>query len=159
MSASIFFCAYQVSSVAVISLSSTATHSLLNVGNRIVNVLFTAYIFADPIGMIGWLGILAAASGGLIYWAQNNGIGPGKQLMVPFLICALFPLYLQMQIPGTVDYDIESLPSLPIPSGLIPVYNLKDMEQTICRPHGYQMICTTSSRNERKKHSRITSPR
>ena len=58
---------YNIASISVLSLISAQTHSLLNVGKRIVNVAMASIAFGVQLDSTGICGLLIAAIGGLIY--------------------------------------------------------------------------------------------
>ena len=63
----IFHGLYNIASISVLCLISAQSHSLLNVGKRICNVLAAAVIFNEPVGHSGIMGLCIAAIGGLVY--------------------------------------------------------------------------------------------
>ena len=63
----VFHCLYNVFSITVLSLTSATTHSLMNVGKRIVNVLAAAAYFGVSLSVSGKAGISFAAVGAFIY--------------------------------------------------------------------------------------------
>lgn len=63
----LFHCLYNVFSITVLSLTSATTHSLLNVGKRIVNVLAAAAYFGVSLSVSGKCGIGLAAVGAFLY--------------------------------------------------------------------------------------------
>lgn len=63
----VFHCLYNVFSITVLSLTSATTHSLMNVGKRIVNVLAAAAYFGVKLSLSGKAGISLAAVGAFIY--------------------------------------------------------------------------------------------
>ncbi|KAK1748179.1 hypothetical protein QTG54_000118 [Skeletonema marinoi] len=63
----VFHCLYNVFSITVLSLTSATTHSLMNVGKRIVNVLAAAAYFGVNLSVSGKAGICLAAVGAFIY--------------------------------------------------------------------------------------------
>mmetsp|Transcript_33613 Transcript_33613/g.49393 ORF Transcript_33613/g.49393 Transcript_33613/m.49393 type:complete len:1148 (-) Transcript_33613:125-3568(-) len=63
----IFHGLYNIASISVLTLISAQSHSLLNVGKRICNVLVAALVFHEPVGPIGILGLGIAAIGGALY--------------------------------------------------------------------------------------------
>ena len=63
----LFHCLYNVFSITVLSLTSATTHSLLNVGKRIVNVLAAAAYFGVALSLSGKGGIGLAAIGAFLY--------------------------------------------------------------------------------------------
>ena len=67
MKAVIFHCGYNVFSITVLSLTSATTHSLLNVGKRIVNVLTAAAYFGVALSLKGKCGIALATVGAFLY--------------------------------------------------------------------------------------------
>jgi drug/metabolite transporter (DMT)-like permease len=67
MKSVIFHCGYNVFSITVLSLTSATTHSLLNVGKRIVNVLTAAAYFGVALSLKGKCGIALAAVGAFLY--------------------------------------------------------------------------------------------
>ena len=78
LQAVVFHGLYNMASLSVLSLVSAQTHSLLNVGKRISNVIFAALIFQQPLDARGALGLLIAAIGGIMY--SNSGtIAANKQ--------------------------------------------------------------------------------
>lgn len=58
---------YNIASISVLSLISAQSHSLLNVGKRIFNVITAAIIFHENISPNGILGLCIAACGGILY--------------------------------------------------------------------------------------------
>lgn len=91
LSATAFFCMYQISSIFVLSLTSPPTHSLLNVGKRIVNIMVATYIFAEKMSSWTFLGLFVAAGGGILYWMEKNNIGKGRRTI--FLLLMLVTSY------------------------------------------------------------------
>lgn len=71
----IFHGLYNLSSISVLGLISAQSHSILNVGKRIVNVLIASIAFQEPIGTFGILGLCIAAVGGMMY---SSGSWNGK---------------------------------------------------------------------------------
>uniref|UniRef100_A0A7S2XNG5 Polysaccharide pyruvyl transferase domain-containing protein n=1 Tax=Attheya septentrionalis TaxID=420275 RepID=A0A7S2XNG5_9STRA len=63
---------YNISSISVLSLMSAQSHSLLNVGKRIFNVLYADVVFQEPIGRSGIIGLCIAAVGGALYSCGSN---------------------------------------------------------------------------------------
>eukprot|EP00574_Skeletonema_japonicum_P010203 CAMPEP_0201728936 /NCGR_PEP_ID=MMETSP0593-20130828/17483_1 /ASSEMBLY_ACC=CAM_ASM_000672 /TAXON_ID=267983 /ORGANISM="Skeletonema japonicum, Strain CCMP2506" /LENGTH=602 /DNA_ID=CAMNT_0048221179 /DNA_START=265 /DNA_END=2073 /DNA_ORIENTATION=- len=63
----VFHCLFNVFSITVLSLTSATTHSLMNVGKRIVNVLTAAAYFGVKLSVLGKAGISLAAVGAFIY--------------------------------------------------------------------------------------------
>lgn len=68
----VFHCLYNVFSITVLCLTSATSHSLLNVGKRIVNVLAAAAYFGVALSTSGKGGILLAAVGAFLY--NDNSI-------------------------------------------------------------------------------------
>jgi hypothetical protein len=64
---------YNIASISVLSLVNAQTHSLLNVGKRVSNVLVAAAVFHKPLGVKGVLGLCIAAVGGLVYSSAGGG--------------------------------------------------------------------------------------
>lgn len=62
-----FHALYNLASISVLGLVSAQTHSLLNVGKRIVNVLMAAIAFHLQLKLIGVIGLSIALIGGLRY--------------------------------------------------------------------------------------------
>lgn len=58
---------YNIASISVLSLISAQTHSLLNVGKRIMNVAMASIAFGVQLENSGIFGLLIAAIGGLVY--------------------------------------------------------------------------------------------
>jgi len=58
---------YNIASISVLGLVSAPTHSLLNVGKLISNVLVAAMFFQEPLGKHGAFGLCVAALGGFVY--------------------------------------------------------------------------------------------
>lgn len=63
----IFHCLYNMASITVLSLTSAPSHSLLNVGKRIVNVIIASVAFNVAIPSSGKVGLVVAFIGGCIY--------------------------------------------------------------------------------------------
>ena len=63
----VFHCLYNIFSITVLCLTSATTHSLLNVGKRIVNVLAAAAYFGVSLSASGKGGISLAALGAFLY--------------------------------------------------------------------------------------------
>ncbi|KAL3781362.1 hypothetical protein HJC23_013446 [Cyclotella cryptica] len=63
----VFHCLYNIFSITVLCLTSATTHSLLNVGKRIVNVLAAAAYFGVALSASGKGGIALAALGAFLY--------------------------------------------------------------------------------------------
>lgn len=63
----VFHCLYNIFSITVLCLTSATTHSLLNVGKRIVNVLAAAAYFRVSLSASGKGGISLAALGAFLY--------------------------------------------------------------------------------------------
>lgn len=70
----VFHGIYNIASLSVLHLVSAQTHSLLNVGKRIFNVVFASLVFHQPIELRGLLGISLALIGGYIYSKGNPSI-------------------------------------------------------------------------------------
>jgi F0F1-type ATP synthase assembly protein I len=68
----IFHCLYNVFSITVLCLTSATTHSLLNVGKRIVNVIAAAAYFGVALSLSGKGGIALAAVGAFLF--NDNSI-------------------------------------------------------------------------------------
>lgn len=58
---------YNIASISVLCLISAQSHSLLNVGKRVSNVLVAATVFQENIDIQGVMGLLIAAIGGFAY--------------------------------------------------------------------------------------------
>eukprot|EP00554_Chaetoceros_debilis_P003067 CAMPEP_0194086570 /NCGR_PEP_ID=MMETSP0149-20130528/21613_1 /TAXON_ID=122233 /ORGANISM="Chaetoceros debilis, Strain MM31A-1" /LENGTH=1080 /DNA_ID=CAMNT_0038769683 /DNA_START=479 /DNA_END=3721 /DNA_ORIENTATION=+ len=72
----VFHGLYNLSSISVLGLISAQSHSILNVGKRIVNVLIASIAFQEPIGVFGIIGLFIAAVGGMLYsFEGSNGNG------------------------------------------------------------------------------------
>ena len=63
----VFHCLYNMASITVLSLTSATSHSLLNVGKRIVNVLIASMAFSIPITFRGKVGLVVLAIGACFY--------------------------------------------------------------------------------------------
>lgn len=63
----IFHGIYNIASISVLCLITAQSHSILNVGKRIANVLYVSIAFEEPIGFIGIMGLCIAAIGGGLY--------------------------------------------------------------------------------------------
>ena len=72
LKAIMYFSCYQIASIMVLSLTSAPTHSLLNVGKRIVSVIFAAHVFSNQLGALGWTGLAITAIGGFLYSRQSK---------------------------------------------------------------------------------------
>lgn len=68
----VFHGIYNIASISVLCLISTQSHSLLNVGKRIVNVLYAGIVFGESIGFNGFIGLCIAAMGGILYSSGSN---------------------------------------------------------------------------------------
>ena len=68
----VFHGLYNIASMSILGLVSAPTHSLLNVGKRISNVLVAAMFFSEPLGAHGTFGLSIAAIGGCIYSKANS---------------------------------------------------------------------------------------
>lgn len=73
----VFHGIYNIASISVLCLISIQSHSLLNVGKRIVNVLYASIVFDESIGFIGFFGLCIAAMGGIIH---SSGIHVTKTI-------------------------------------------------------------------------------
>ena len=100
----IFHGLYNIASISVLTLISAQSHSLLNVGKRIVNVAVAAVVFHEPVGPIGILGLVIAAIGGAIYSnapaalaiLTSNKIMSSKRsqfMVILFLLSSIFCIY------------------------------------------------------------------
>ena len=63
----VFHCLYNMASITVLSLTSATSHSLLNVGKRIANVLIASMAFSIPITFRGKVGLVVSAIGACFY--------------------------------------------------------------------------------------------
>lgn len=70
--ATVFHALFNLASLTVLSMVNAATHSLLNVGKRIVNVVIASLVFNTPIETTGWAGLAMAAVGGIIYCSPES---------------------------------------------------------------------------------------
>lgn len=68
----VFHGLYNIASISILCLISTQCHSLLNVGKRIVNVLYSGIVFRESIGYNGIRGLHIAAVGGFLYTCESN---------------------------------------------------------------------------------------
>jgi len=78
----VFHGLYNIASISVLSLISAQSHSLLNVGKRVSNILVAAYVFHEKIGPLGIAGLVIAALGSFAYSksthsAKNKGRSDG----------------------------------------------------------------------------------
>jgi len=68
---------YNLSSISVLmSQISAQSHSILNVGKRICNIIYAAIVFQEPIGKKGIVGLFIAATGGVLYTRGKNAASP-----------------------------------------------------------------------------------
>ena len=82
----VFHCLYNVFSITVLSLTSATTHSLMNVGKRIVNVLAAAaYFGVSLLSVSGKVGISLAAVGAFIYNDNSTEVIKNSSLGKYFL--------------------------------------------------------------------------
>jgi len=58
---------FNIASISVLSLTTALTHSLLNVGKRLSNIIVALIVFRRPLGLTGVSGLCIAAMGGIIY--------------------------------------------------------------------------------------------
>ena len=63
----VFHCGFSMAAIFVLSWTSATTHSLLNVGKRIANVVVASLAFDIPLTLVGKIGLGIAAIGGCIY--------------------------------------------------------------------------------------------
>ena len=92
--ATLFHSFYNIASITVLSLVSAETHSLLNAGKRISNVVVAAIVFAVPLGDQGILGLGIAAIGALLYSKTSAKLLAGSAiacLMILQLLTTLNP--------------------------------------------------------------------
>ena len=140
----IFHGLYNIASISVLSIISAQSHSLLNVGKRIFNVITASIIFHEPISSNGILGLCIAAIGGICYTCgpayieryhhnntSNKSGGRGISFQYVSVTCIILLAVMHLStgldgftnsIPTTIYYsqDIVSvtLPELPVPSPL-----------------------------------------
>jgi len=126
MATTMFFCLYQISSILVLSLTSAPTHSLLNVGKRIVNVLVVTYTLAEQLTPLAWSGLVLAAGGGMLYWMEKNNINKGRLQVVTLLILigsSFSYTLLTLGEISTVDYPgITNMPYNDVKGGVVPSF-------------------------------------
>mmetsp|Transcript_27495 Transcript_27495/g.32089 ORF Transcript_27495/g.32089 Transcript_27495/m.32089 type:complete len:997 (-) Transcript_27495:203-3193(-) len=67
LQAAIFHGIYNMASISVLSMVAAQTHSLLNVGKRITNVIVAAFFFNVHLQASGVIGLVVALLGGLVY--------------------------------------------------------------------------------------------
>mmetsp|Transcript_7689 Transcript_7689/g.9803 ORF Transcript_7689/g.9803 Transcript_7689/m.9803 type:complete len:527 (+) Transcript_7689:155-1735(+) len=63
---------YNIASISVLSLISAQSHSLLNVGKRIFNVISASVVFQEPMDEYGFFGLCMAAVGGVLYTSSTT---------------------------------------------------------------------------------------
>ena len=63
----VFHGLYNLASVSVLSFINAPSHSLLNVGKRILNVLVETMAFGEKVGEQGFFGLVIALIGGITY--------------------------------------------------------------------------------------------
>lgn len=84
---------YNIASISVLCLVSAQSHSLLNVGKRVSNVLVAAVVFGENIGIQGIMGLVTAAIGGFVYAANPKMIilfaTKIRLYSIPTIVCAL----------------------------------------------------------------------
>ena len=97
----VFHGLYNLASISVLCLISTQSHSLLNVGKRIINVLYAGIVFRESIGFNGILGLSTAAIGGIQYATEKNATQ--RSTMQPFF----YFMILAMMVSNTFMTDIE----------------------------------------------------
>jgi hypothetical protein len=73
---------YSIGSISVLSLITAQSHSLLNVGNRIVNVIVAAIFFHQPLGVKGGIGLCVAAVGGILYCKEDSLVVRSSMLKI-----------------------------------------------------------------------------
>lgn len=99
----IFHGLYNIASISVLCLISAQSHSLLNVGKRICNVLAAAVIFNEPVGHSDIMGLCVAAIGGLSYsfggksivcrkWSRTRDVFLGRRRLVLLTLMMSFVL-------------------------------------------------------------------
>jgi len=119
---------YNIASISVLSLISAQSHSLLNVGKRIFNVITAAIIFHEPIGPNGCFGLCIAACGGILYSCGPDFVrrynrsmdSAGRNFKIFFVILILLLVInawtqsngVKNYIPKVLDYEPVSSPKL-----------------------------------------------
>ena len=63
----VFHGLYNLASISVLSFMNAPSHSLLNVGKRILNVLVATMVFGEKVGKEGVFGLVIAFIGGITY--------------------------------------------------------------------------------------------
>eukprot|EP00586_Coscinodiscus_wailesii_P011663 CAMPEP_0172510334 /NCGR_PEP_ID=MMETSP1066-20121228/227779_1 /TAXON_ID=671091 /ORGANISM="Coscinodiscus wailesii, Strain CCMP2513" /LENGTH=1022 /DNA_ID=CAMNT_0013289245 /DNA_START=447 /DNA_END=3515 /DNA_ORIENTATION=+ len=91
----VFHGLYNIASISVLCLISAQSHSILNVGKRIVNILYVSIAFSEPIGFSGIIGLYTAAMGSILYSFGVGGVTVfrgyfyvmviGMMISIPFL--------------------------------------------------------------------------
>lgn len=108
----LFHSLYNIASISVLCLISAQSHSLLNVGKRICNVLAAAVIFNEPVGHSGIMGLCIAAIGGLVYsFAGKFTVGRKRSIFVISFIMVVVQLF-TIIVPIMINEDMmQVLPS------------------------------------------------
>jgi len=109
---------YNIASISVLGLVSAPTHSLLNVGKRISNVLVAAMFFQEPLGTYGAFGLCVAALGGFVYskaqmiqsllqdnWKGFSSMNRWMRILSLVSILMLIPIFHQISSSPTALSD------------------------------------------------------
>ena len=67
-----FHSLYNIASISVLTITTAQTHSLLNVGKRITNVIAATIFFGVQLERSGFIGLLVALLGGAVYAGAFN---------------------------------------------------------------------------------------
>lgn len=67
-----FHSLYNIASISVLTITTAQTHSLLNVGKRITNVIAATIFFGVQLERSGFIGLLVALIGGAVYAGAFN---------------------------------------------------------------------------------------
>mmetsp|Transcript_32871 Transcript_32871/g.37402 ORF Transcript_32871/g.37402 Transcript_32871/m.37402 type:complete len:947 (-) Transcript_32871:161-3001(-) len=109
----IFHCLYNMASITVLSLTSAPSHSLLNVGKRIVNVIIASIAFNVALSSSGKVGIFVAGLGAFFYNEKSASMiqkmeSSRQKYGFAFVVACLILLQVYEQ-----THDAAAVPTLP----------------------------------------------
>eukprot|EP00588_Corethron_pennatum_P022926 CAMPEP_0194316718 /NCGR_PEP_ID=MMETSP0171-20130528/13498_1 /TAXON_ID=218684 /ORGANISM="Corethron pennatum, Strain L29A3" /LENGTH=1056 /DNA_ID=CAMNT_0039073061 /DNA_START=483 /DNA_END=3650 /DNA_ORIENTATION=- len=133
---------YNMFSIAVLTLISAQSHSLLNVGKRIFNVLSVAIVFREPITRNGYFGLCLAAFGGILYTYGSDtvifrvfrNITRGRnQIRIIIFMLVLFSIFSLIINKNGIDDNLKGVdnysPKSYIDNGMLDYSNALDDNQ------------------------------
>mmetsp|Transcript_2361 Transcript_2361/g.3494 ORF Transcript_2361/g.3494 Transcript_2361/m.3494 type:complete len:1064 (-) Transcript_2361:177-3368(-) len=91
----VFHGLYNIASISILCLISAQSHSILNVGKRIVNVLYVSIAFSEPIGFSGIIGLCIAAMGSILYSFGGGGVTVSRGYFYAMVIGTMISIQLK----------------------------------------------------------------